>query len=302
MNSASIIDELKYRFKTGNMVTKLIFANLMVFVAFKLFGLVLFFAQSQGVQHQVAMQLAVPASLSKLIVQPWSVLTYMFFHEGFLHILFNMLWLFWFGEIFVLYLGDRKILPLYVLGGLMGVVFYLAAFNLFPVFSEQVPRAVMLGASASVLAIVFAAATINPEHEVRLLFFGDVRIKYIAFVSLLIDVISIPQGNAGGYIAHLGGALCGWLFIKGLRSGVDAGKPIGEFAEMVASQFSKEKMRVNKPASVLKPTHGSGSAAAIQRTQSEQERVDEILDKISRSGYDSLTKEEKEFLFHYSNK
>ena len=300
MGSTSIYEELRFRFRSGNMVTKLIFVNLIVFVSFKLIILALFFAQSKGLYPQIAAKFAIPAHLPSLAVQPWSVITYMFFHESFMHILFNMLWLFWFGEIFVLYLGDKKILPLYLLGGFAGALVYVLAFNLLPVFSSNVQLSSMLGASASVLAIVFAAVTINPDHEVRLLFFGDVKIKYIAFASLLIDIISIPNGNAGGYIAHLGGAVCGWLFIKGLRSGVDAGKPMTDFTEMITAQLSKQRkvttLQNTKGKVIYETTHQPS------RTIDEQERVDAILDKISRSGYDSLTKEEKQFLFQYSSK
>jgi membrane associated rhomboid family serine protease len=302
MTGTSILEDLKYRFRAGNMVTKLIFVNVLVFVAVKLLVLILFFAQKNGLYTPIIAQLTMPAYLPQLVKQPWTIFTYMFLHEGFFHILFNMLWMFWFGDIFMLYLGDKKILPLYLLGGLSGAIFYVAAYNLIPVFHPSLPIVKMLGASAGVLAIVFAAVTLNPDYEVRLMFLGDVKIKYIALVSLVIDILSIPNGNAGGYIAHIGGALCGWLFIKGLRSGVDAGKPIGDFAEMVSSQFSKQKQGVLKYEGERKTTFGSATATTIKRTDDEQAQVDEILDKISRSGYDSLSKEEKDFLFKFSNK
>ncbi len=303
MTGTSIYDDLKFRFRTGNMVTKLIFVNVLIFVALQLIVLALFFAQSEGLYAQITAQLTMPAYLPQLVKKPWTIFTYMFLHQDFFHLLFNMLWLFWFGEIFMLYLGDKKILPLYLLGGISGAILYVATFNLLPVFHDVLPLSVMLGASASVLAIVFAAATLNPNHEVRLMFLGDVKIKYIALISLLIDILSIPKGNAGGYIAHIGGALCGWLFIKGLRSGVNAGKPIGDFAEMVSSQFSKQKQSAVKYQSERKVTYSSATTTtAVKRTEDEQAQVDEILDKISRSGYDSLSKEEKDFLFKYSNK
>lgn len=303
MTGTSIIDDLKFRFRTGNMVTKLIFVNVLVFIAVKLFVLVLFFLQSNGLYGQVISQLTMPAYLPKLIKQPWTIFTYMFLHEGFFHILFNMLWLLWFGEIFMLYLGDKKILPLYLLGGISGAILYVASFNLLPVFHNSLQGSMMLGASASILAIVFAAVTLNPDYEVRLLFFGDVKIKYIAFLSLLIDILSIPNGNAGGYIAHIGGALCGWLFIKGLRSGIDAGKPIGDFAELVSTQLHKPKQSAMKYESKRTASFTTiHTETTIKRSENEQAQVDEILDKISRSGYDSLSKEEKDFLFKYSNK
>jgi hypothetical protein len=212
----------------------------------------------------------------------------MFLHVAFLHILFNMLWLYWFGDMFVLYLGDQKILPVYIIGGLSGALVYILVYNLLPVFKPQVDSTLMLGASASVLAIVFAVATINPDHEVGLLLLGPVKIKYIALGSLLLDIINIPYGNAGGYIAHAGGALSGFLYVSALRGGIRIGNPLNLFKR-------KPKVKVS-----YKNT--GPSAQATTRSKNEQDRVDEILDKIARSGYDSLTKEEKDFLFNYSKK
>jgi membrane associated rhomboid family serine protease len=238
-----------------------------------------------------------------LLEQPWTLFSYMFLHEDFFHILFNMLWLFWFGEIFVLYLGDKKILPLYLWGGIMGALLYIASFNLIPVFAARLQTAVLMGASASVLAIVFGAVTLNPDHRVQLVFIGDVRIKYIALFTLVLDIISIPRGNAGGYIAHLGGALCGWLFIRGLRSGIDASRPITNFTDAVAEQFNDRNRKKDWQAKSQPGSKESAKkASADVAVASEQERLDEILDKISRSGYDSLTDEEKKFLFDYSKK
>jgi membrane associated rhomboid family serine protease len=237
-----------------------------------------------------------PASLSILLHQPWSVFTYMFLHTAFFHALFNMLWFYWFGEIFVLYLGDKKILPLYILGGIAGAVTYLLAYNLLPVFKPQIDVSKMLGASASIFAVVFAAATIAPDYEIRLMFIGTVKIKYVAIVSLMLDIINIPYGNAGGYIAHIGGALSGYFYIKSLQGGFDFTSPFTKAFGAVLNLF--------KPKSNIKVTYKSDSVKAEKSSRSryEQQRVDDILDKIARSGYDSLTKEEKDFLFNYSKK
>jgi len=222
----------------------------------------------------------------------------MFLHENLFHILFNMLWLFWFGEIFVLYMGDKKVLPLYILGGLAGASMYVLVYNIIPVFRGSVDLSYMLGASASIYAIVFAAATINPNHEINLILIGPVRIKYIALISLLLDIISIPHGNAGGYIAHAGGALSGFLYIKALQSGYDFFAPFAAVYNGIANLFRPgRKVKVS-----YKNLQGTSTSASKQRGKNEQEKVDEILDKIARSGYDSLTKEEKDFLFHYSKK
>lgn len=301
----SIQEDLRYRFNFGNMVVKLIFVNVGIFLLINVLKVVFFLFQNTAIYNLMLVKLSLPAALPALAKQPWTVFTYMFLHEDFFHVLFNMLWLFWFGEIFVLYLGDKKILPLYLLGGIAGALFYIASFNLIPVFQNTLQSAVLIGASASVLAIVFGAVTLNPNHEVRLIFLGDVRIKYIALFSLLIDVISIPRGNAGGYIAHLGGAFCGWLFVRGLRSGVDASQPITKFTEAVAEQFSDKKQQKVLHAEKRTTQYAEVSLKNVETKEqgnSEQERLDEILDKISRSGFDSLSESDKKFLFEYSKK
>ncbi len=296
MLTGSITNDIKHQFRYGNMVMKLIFVNAGVFLFFGILYLISFIFQNNSFYNLLLRQLEMPASLGVLLHQPWSAFTYMFLHTAFFHAVFNMLWLYWFGEIFVLYLGDKKILPLYILGGIAGAVIYILAYNLLPVFKPQVDVSMMLGASASIFAIVFAAATLNPDYEIRLMFLGSIKIKYIAVVSLLLDVINIPYGNAGGYIAHVGGALSGYFYIKALQGGFDFAAPLNKFFNSISNLF--------KPKSNIKVTYKNEArqAANISRTKTEQQRIDEILDNIARSGYDSLTKEEKDFLFNYSKK
>ena len=289
MLTGSIIGDIKYQFRYGNMVVKLIFVNIAVFVFINLLNLIGFLAQSYTAHNFILAHLELPASLHTLLYQPWSLLTYMFLHENLFHILSNMLWLYWFGEIFVLYLGDKKVLPLYIMGGLGGAVLYLAAYNLIPVFKPEVNFSLMLGASASIFAIVFAAATINPDHEISLFLFGNVKIKYVAIVPLLLGIFTIPSGNAGGNIAHLGGALTGFLYVTSLRGGFD---PIGSIGKIFKRKPAVKVGYKNTGTQVTQPARSKG----------EQEKVDEILDKIARSGYDSLSKEERDFLFNYSKK
>ena len=297
MLTGSITNDIKYQFRHGNMVMKLIFLNIGVFLFFAIFNLLSFLFQDTSVYHLVLTKVETPASLNNLLHQPWSLFTYMFLHTGFFHVLFNMLWFYWFGEIFVLYLGDKIILPLYLIGGIAGALTYILAFNFIPVFKPAVEVSYMLGASASIFAVVFAAATLNPDYEVRLMFLGVIRIKYIALVSILLDIINIPNGNAGGYIAHVGGALSGYVYIQALRGGFDITSPLNKFFDWVATvvkRKSKVKMTYKNTERMNTPVR--------EKTSDDQKRVDEILDKISRSGYDGLTKEEKDFLFHYSKK
>jgi membrane associated rhomboid family serine protease len=296
MPTGSILKDIRYQFRYGNMVMKLVFTNFGVYLLVNLFYLICFLAQNTTIHQLLLLKLETPASLHNLAEQPWSLLTYMFLHMAFFHVLFNMLWFYWFGGIFVLYLGDKKVLPVYLLGGIVGALTYILAFNLIPVFKPAVEASYMLGASASIFAIVFAATTLNPDYEVRLIFLGTVRIKYIAVVSLLLDVLNIPYGNAGGYIAHVGGALSGFLYIKALQNGFDFASPFNAFFDWVANVFK------SSPNVKMTYRNAEQRSSAKEKTVDDQKRVDEILDKISRSGYDGLTKEEKDFLFHYSNK
>jgi membrane associated rhomboid family serine protease len=297
MPTGSILKDIKHHFRYGSMVMKLIFVNAGVFVFWGLFLVVCFFSDNKPFYDLAIQKFETPASLNNLWQQPWSVFTYMFLHAAPFHVLFNMLWFYWFGSIFVLYVGDKKILPLYILGGLVGAFTYILAFNFIPVFKPQLDISYMLGASASIFAIVFAAATLNPDHEIRMLFLGTLRIKYIAIAALVLDVINIPYGNAGGYIAHAGGAFSGFLYIKTLQGGFDIVAPFISFFDWLANLFKPNgKMKMTYRNTERERTSGK------DKTIDEQKRVDEILDKISRSGYDGLTKEEKDFLFHYSNK
>lgn len=293
MTGTGIIDEVKDTFKHGNMLTKLIYVNLGVFLAVKIldgiFGLFVI-----GSENTLVEWLAVPADLSQLLYKPWTVFTYMFLHQGFLHILFNLLWLFWFGKIFLEYLTGKQLLNVYLLGGISGAALYILAFNLFPAFSEVLPISIALGASAAVLAIVVATAVYVPDYTVYLMFLGQVKLKYIALVSVLLDLVLLMDGNAGGHIAHIGGAIFGWFYITQLRKGKDISSGFGKTLDGFASWF--------KPKKNLKVTYKRGETDLDynKRKKTEQKDIDKILEKIAKSGYESLTKSEKEILFRQS--
>lgn len=238
----------------------------------------------------VSRVLAIPASLPELITRPWTIITYMFLHWDIGHILFNMLWLYWMGSIFREYLGDKKLLATYLAGGVAGAIFFIAAYNIFPRFYDILPDAFALGASASVLAITVGAATLLPEYRVSLLFFGPVKLKWIALVTILLDLISISGSNAGGHIAHLGGALYGYIYIRQLQNGRDLTAWLTRFFDRISGK-GRMKVVSNRP-------KRDEEYNIDKRTR--QERMDEILDKISKSGYGSLSREEKEFLFKVS--
>lgn len=235
--------------------------------------------------------LAMPAYLPKLAIRFWTPLTYMFLHQGIFHILFNMLWLYWLGQLFEEYLGTKKTIGLYIAGGLAGALAYLVSFNLIPAFahSEALPLTTVAGASASVMAIVVATATLVPNYTLFLMFLGPVKLKWIALFYVVFDFLSIAGPNAGGEIAHLGGALLGFIYIKQIQRGNNWGENITN----VFKASPKIKV-VSKNANYQKSGRNTNSAP-------QQDEIDRILDKISQTGYDSLNKSEKETLFRASN-
>lgn len=297
---------------SDNSLYKLIAINLLVFLVLMVLRVIMTIAglgdwYSEGISF-----LMMPASVSKLIFQPWSMLTYMFLHEGIFHILFNMLFLYWFGQIVNQYLGSRKLANLYILGGLAGAVFYVAIYNLAPYFSNSVDTSLMLGASAGVFAIVVGAATLSPNTTFVLLLIGPVRIKYIAMFYVVLSFANSAGANAGGELAHLGGALMGYLYITQLRKGVDWGIPIqkvGIFFEdffypkkgvKVSYKKTKSSSSGNSFGSNFKSEKKSTKADSSK--EASQEEIDRILDKIADRGYESLSKEEKRKLFEFSKK
>jgi membrane associated rhomboid family serine protease len=286
-----LLEELKFKFKQGNAVIKIIFVNLVVYLSFSLLGLLLFLFNQQAWQGTALKILMLPASFGNFVLQPWSLFTYMFLHEGFVHLLFNMLWLYWLGNLFQQYLGNGKTFQAYILGGLFGGIIYMLSFNIFPAFYNQVEFSYALGASAGVLSLVVATATLLPEYQVSLFLFGQIKLKYIALVSVLLDLISIPNGNAGGHIAHVGGAAFGYFFIKLIYSK-------STFPDKLDSLFNG-LANIFKPKSKVKIYHKSNASKASTQTKSKpnQQQIDQILDKISKKGYESLSQKEKEILF-----
>lgn len=287
----SHIENLRSHIQTSDTLKRLLIVNIALFLIIRIVNAISgLFLMPVFDFFEISQALAIPANLPAFLTKPWTLLTYMFFHWEISHILFNMLWLYWMGKIFQEYLGNKKLLNTYLMGGIAGAVFFVIAFNLFPRFYDVLPGSFALGASASVLAITVAAATLVPEYRISLLFFGPVALKWIALVTILLDLISISGSNAGGHIAHLGGALYGYIYIRQLQKGRDLTGWLTRFFD----RFSRSG-RMHVAHSKRKKDEDYN----IER-KSQQERMDEILDKISKSGYGSLTKEEKEFLFKVS--
>jgi membrane associated rhomboid family serine protease len=302
---SGIFDDFRNAFrKPNNGLVQLIFINIVIFLALILTKVVFTLSGYSEIYRTFINHLQLPASFLKLLFQPWAVFTYFFVHEDLFHILFNMLFLYWFGSLVNEYLGNRRLVNIYILGGLFGGFLYMICYNLIPYFRPLLDQSLMLGASGATYAVVLAAATLLPDYTFMLLFIGPVRIKYIALFYIVISIASTVGANAGGNIAHLGGAFIGFLFVKQLRKGIDLGNPISAVFDFIASLF------VEKPAKPqMKVTHRSYTNVGYKQNTMfkegdfpDEDEVDELLDKISKSGYESLTKDEKLKLFKASQK
>ena len=291
-----IWDDIKKTFRKGSILTKLIYINIAVFLLITAVSVIGFLLDSQGLSDEFLYYLSVPSSLHDLLLRPWTIITYMFTHKGIWHILFNMLWLYWFGTIFLEYLDQRKLVAVYLLGGISGALVYILSFNLFPVFSPLVSNSIAVGASASVMAIVVAIAAYVPNYTVQLFLFGRIKIKYLALIIFILTSAMDFSNNTGGKLAHIGGALFGYLYIINLKQGKDIGRGINRIIDFLVTAF--------KPRKNLKITHKKpANDYEYNKLRAEhQARINQILEKISKGGYDSLTKEEKEILFRESQK
>jgi membrane associated rhomboid family serine protease len=293
----SIIDDIKESYKRGTALNKLIYLNLGLFLAVQIVRIVLYLSNSYDHYDGFLRFLAIPSNPHVLVRRPWTIITYMFLHEGFLHIFFNLLWLFWFGSIFIQELGTKKLLSTYLLGGLAGGALFVLFYNLFPVFEPVRDQAIALGASASVMAVVVATAVYRPDRRLYLVLIGPVKIGYIALVMFVLTSLIDFSVNAGGKIAHIGGALMGFLFAYYYKRGKDISRGFDRMMDRMATWFrpGNKRMRVTHK----RPTNDFDYN---RQKAEEQKEVDQILEKISKGGYDSLTAREKELLFRMSDK
>lgn len=290
----SILEDIKGQFRYGNMISRIILVNVFVFL---IFLIVRAFSPGGG-GNEFYQNFLSWFSLSSeginLLKRPWSLFTHMFVHEGMWHLFWNMLILFWFGRIAGDLIGDKKVLPLYIMGGLSGALLYL----LFAGLTNQL--GIAYGASAAVMSFVVAAAFIAPEYIIHLILIGPVRLKYIALFLVLIDLVMIAESNnTGGRIAHLGGASFGALYVVSLRNGNDLTAYLSQLFDRMGSFFGE--VSTSRPGK-MKVVHKKKNTDRSIDEMDIQERIDAILDKINHSGYDSLTSEEKEFLYQASKK
>ena len=290
----NIIDDLKLQYRTGGIAQKLIYWNVGLFVIPAIgFGILSLFGVNIDYLYYVSLD-SLPSSLAS---KPWSIITYAIFHSGIWHLLFNMLVLHFSTRLFTTYFNQKQLLGLYILGGIFAGLVYIVSYLVLPVFENT--SSSLVGASGSIMAILFATVTYNPYMEMRLMFIGRVKLWHIAVFVIVMDLIQLPMSNTGGHLAHLGGALFGYIFMILLKKGTDLTDGITKIID-----FFVNKTVVKKSKTPFKKVHKNYNVSAstpnesrIVKKDKTQQQIDEILDKISASGYDSLSKEEKDFLF-----
>ena len=282
-----IIEKIKYKFTHAGIVEKLIYINLALFLMVFVVNTFGFLFQAK---HNFLIDwLSLPANFNDFIDKPWTIITYGFLHAGFLHILFNLIALFFIGNLFKQYFTSKQLLNFYLLGTLCGGIVFMGSYNFFPALQNDSDRSILLGASAGISAIFIGIATYMPNYEVRLPLIGFVKLWILGAIWIALDVIQIPVSNAGGRLAHIGGALFGFIYVN-----YASNKEITIFNPL--TEIFKKKAKK----SPLKTVYNSGKKNTYTKKSSKtttQQEVDAILDKISKSGYETLSKEEKDFLF-----
>lgn len=290
----SIFTNLKNTFRAGNILAKLIYINVGLFILIRLLGVIFMLFNVPGISFLQYLQM--PSSPELLLYRPWTVITYMFTHFDFLHILFNMLWLYWFGGLFLNFFSERQLGGLYLLGGIAGAVLFMVAYNIFPYFQTVASSSYLMGASASVMAIVFAVSFYRKDLEINLFLIGRIKLIYLALFTIVIDLLAITSDNAGGHIAHIGGALFGIWFAERISKGKDLTAPMNRLLDWVVNLGKrKPKMKVTYRRAETDYDYNA-------RKNRESANLDAILDKLKRSGYESLSAEEKRQLFDASKK
>jgi len=284
----NIFNEIKQQYTMGGVTEKLIYWNVALFVIpFVVLGVLSLF----GIDFSFSKYISLSSNPADLLWKPWSIISYAFFHSGFLHIIFNLIILYFVGRLFLTFFTQKQLLSLYLLGAIFAGFIYILSYLLFPALLNK--KAELVGASGAVMTIMFGVSTFAPHMQVRLPLIGNIKLWHIAMFYLIIDLISLSTANTGGHIAHLGGALFGFLFSSQLKKGTDFTNWFSGFLDYCTNLFSAKKTtpfrKVHKNESYSKPK-------PVAKDKSQQQ-IDEILDKISKSGYESLTKEEKEFLF-----
>ena len=290
----SIIDDLKLQYRSGGIALKLIYWNVALFaIPVVIFGLLSLF----GAHIDYLQYVSLDSRPFSLLWKPWSVLTYALFHSGPFHLLFNMFILHFSARLFTTYFNQKQLLGLYILGGIFAGLVYMLSYQVLPIFQNSI--SILVGASASIMAILFATVTYNPHMEMRLMFIGRVKLWQIAVVLIVLDLFQLPMSNTGGHLAHLGGALFGYLYMTLLNKGTDLTDGVTKIINLFVNQTQTKKSKTpfKKVHKNYNTTPPATAESRIVKKDKTQQQIDEILDKISASGYDALSKEEKDFLF-----
>jgi membrane associated rhomboid family serine protease len=266
--------------RRADMLTKIIVINVIVFLLANIV------VHIPGLGEYVYSYLALPSSLHKLMYRPWTLITYMFLHVETMHLIFNMLWFYWFGIIFTDFMGAKRLLYTYLLGGIAGGLLFIIFSNIFMPYSN------LLGASAGIMAVIVATAILVPDYELRLIFFGPVKLKYLAAGAFILTSVVDFSVNSGGKVSHIGGALYGMFYMLQYKKGTDFTQIVSNFLTGIKNIFTPSKKGTK-----IKKSGGSGFRQKNTTGDDKQKKIDAILDKISASGYDALTREEKDFLF-----
>ena len=281
----NFINDIKLRYKSGNIVEKLIYINFAIFL-FTLFGSV-FKDLYRGQMNWVLEWFSLEDSFSSLLAKPWTIITYGFLHAEFLHVLLNLITLYFIGNLFITYFTQKQLLNFYLLGTFSGGLLYIISHNYFPLFDGK--SSILIGASAGISAIFIGITTYIPNYQLKIRFIGFVKLWNLAAIWIGLDILALSGTNAGGHFAHLGGALFGFLYVNQVSY-----KKI-KIWEKIASLFKSKKH--------LRTVYKSGKKSNLNKSTSlTQQQIDGILDKISKSGYDTLSKAEKDFLFKQGRK
>ncbi len=305
------INNISFHWKTASWLLKIVYINIAIFLALRIIAVIGFFF---GVETSSWLRwIECPSSLSVLAQQPWSIFTYMFAQFDVLHILFNMLWLYGFGRLFLEFNSQKQLLALYIYGGILGAIVFILGYNFLPAFEYNIGW--LIGSSASAIAIVIATAILNPDYKVGLLFIGQISLKWIAIITLAIFFLGLSGENSGGHMAHFGGALAGALYGLMMRRGTDITRSFNSLLDSIANSFSNLKnFKFHKRNRAKQPKANkwdntksqrqphSSSTEKASASPEDQAELDKILDKIKKSGYTALTAEEKKRLFDVSKR
>lgn len=281
-----VIERLRTGFRQSSTLMKIVWINVAIFVLLRLAAIVCVFSGRPDYIDVILAQVELPSSPALFITRPWTLVTYMFAQYDLLHIVFNMLWLYWFGTMFMMTSSSRRLLTLYICGGLSGAVLFMAGYMALPMFHGSYGS--LIGSSASVIAIVTAVAILMPRFKMHLLLIGSVSVKWIAIVTIVLVLIGVIGSNAGGEIAHIGGVIAGVLYALWMKR-----------SHGVAGRYTR---RSPTPHSSYGTTTSDRPESSKGLSRSERDQLDTILDKIKKSGYSSLTPEERDRLFSVSRK